>query len=212
MLIISTGTLMYRATTFFRHEPWEEYMTLVGDIELNSRHLTELSLADYTQKPANSSILSDNLYAWQRNLRVMYPSKALSLNFNLPDGLGLSSVWNQSTSYSAARAHFTLEISSVGLSGYQFSTAALLKLTIIGSTANDIDVSVTAENGALITNLRKSNFQLQNASLDSVSRFIDASSSTNNVVYQLHSNQTLPSPVYVTVQDLRGIIVTARYP
>ncbi len=224
ILIISTGTLMYRATTFFRLEPWKEYTTLIGDVELNSHRLAELSLADYTQNQANPSIFSDNLLAWQKDLRTMYPSKELSLSADPAEGpqnlfglnpvfhLGLCMSWNQSTSYSAAQAHFTLGINSVGLDGYQFSTAALLKLTIIRLTENDVNVTVIRENNELVTDLKMTNFKILNTTLNAVSKFTDARTTTNNVVYQLHSNQTLPSPLYVSVQDSRGIMVTAKYP
>ncbi len=48
MMIISIGVLMHRAGTYYKHEPWEEYLMLIGNIELNCRRLVELSLANYT--------------------------------------------------------------------------------------------------------------------------------------------------------------------
>jgi len=39
MMIISIGALMHRAVTYYKHEPWQEYLTLIGSIELNSRRL-----------------------------------------------------------------------------------------------------------------------------------------------------------------------------
>ena len=49
IMIITIGTLIHRATTYYKHEPWEEYLTLIGNIEVNSHRLVELSLTNYTQ-------------------------------------------------------------------------------------------------------------------------------------------------------------------
>lgn len=222
IMIVSTGTLMYRAATFYRHEPWEEYLTLVGDVELNSRHLIELSLANYTQDQTNEAILNDNLWAWRRDLVNIYPSEELSLEFALPDGLqtfygltpnpnfrlGLNLTWNQTISYSAAQANFTLSIKSVGLAGYRFSIAAVLKLRILNYTGKDVYVTVTAEDNMPVIELKKEDFQIKDATLVSVDQYYDA---THTLVYLLNSSQPLPSPLYVTVQDHRGIMVTAKY-
>ena len=52
IMIISMGAIIHRAGTYYKHEPWEEYLTLISDIEVNSRRLVELSLVNYTNSNA----------------------------------------------------------------------------------------------------------------------------------------------------------------
>jgi hypothetical protein len=62
IMIMSISALMHRAVTYYRHEPWEEYLALIGNIELNSHRLVELSLANYTNpiKVNNTETFVDN--------------------------------------------------------------------------------------------------------------------------------------------------------
>jgi hypothetical protein len=223
IMIISIGALMHTAVTYYKHEPWEEYLTLIGNIELNSRQLVELSLANYTNSnPKNPSILEDNLRKWQTNLTAIYPGREAYLNYTLAnqaynvDGItinyesGLAYIWEKQTSLSAANVTFTLNIASIGLTGYKFTVTTLVKLKILSPPAGDvINVTVTLEDGMPITDLTKDNFQVDNADVVSVSSTYDP---TYQIVYTIRCANPISTPVTVKLWDLRGIQVTAKYP
>ena len=48
LMIISIAPLLHRTVTYYKHEPWEEYLALIGSIELNSERLVTLSPVSYT--------------------------------------------------------------------------------------------------------------------------------------------------------------------
>src|SRR5512139_3795263 len=80
IMMVSIGALMHGAITYYKHEPWEEYSTLIGDIELNTRRDVELSLSDYsTSSVEDDSILGVNLETWQKDLKNIYPSSGIVL-------------------------------------------------------------------------------------------------------------------------------------
>ncbi|MFW9832323.1 MAG: hypothetical protein ACFFD8_11170, partial [Candidatus Thorarchaeota archaeon] len=123
IMIVSIGTLMHGAVTYYKHEPWEEYSTLIGDIELNSHRVVEVSLAQATSSGGGVSILSENLIKWQNDLNTIYPTS----------GIRLSSSGYQLTQGSEPTAKvdiFTLSINSIGLEGYTFSVKASLSFDI----------------------------------------------------------------------------------
>ena len=93
-------------------EPWEEYATLVGNIELNSQRLLELSLDDYVEN-GNEYIFEENLDKWQSDLLSLYPGAGINLRYSV-----------QSLSMFYAKATFSLNITSIGLTGYKFSAEA----------------------------------------------------------------------------------------
>ena len=59
-----TGGTITIPATYYKNEPWEEYTTLVGNIELNSQRLLELSLDNYVQT-GNDKIFEENFIKWQ---------------------------------------------------------------------------------------------------------------------------------------------------
>ena len=214
IMIISIGALMHRAVTYYKHEPWEEYLTLIGNIELNSRRLVELSLANYT-RALNQSILKNNLEEWQVNLLRIYPGRGITLNYTLASctnynySLGLTRDWNETASFSAANATFTLNIISIGLTGYKFISTAFLNLTILNTTDNEINVTVKGENGMPIFNLEEDNFQIiePNATIVRVTSRCD---SDHALVYIIRYEGSIAEPVTIKVWDQRGIQVTAK--
>jgi hypothetical protein len=222
VMIISTGALMHTAVTYYKHEPWEEYLTLIGNIELNSRQLVELSLANYTNSnPKDLSILEDNLGKWQTNLTAIYPSRGVYLNYTLANqaynvnGMtinyesGLSYVWEKKESLSAANVTFALNIASIRLTGYKFTVTTLVRLKILSPPAgNVINVTVTLEDGMPITDLKENNFQVDNTDVVSVSSTYDP---TYQIVYTIRCADPI-STATVKVWDQRGIQVIAKYP
>jgi len=221
MMIISIGALMHRAVTYYKHEPWEEYLTLIGNIELNSRRLVELSLANYTNTPnqTNPNILKNNLEKWQTDLLRIYPGREIVLTHN---SLGLNYSWFLPKSFSTAKATFTLNIASIGLTGYNFTAVAFLNLTLLDALwyeDNNVGVRLTVkeEGPTLVTNLEEANFVLfQVNGTDrtfSFHRYYDTKT-YNSTVYELRYNAGSSKPsaitVKITIVDLRGIKVTGE--
>jgi hypothetical protein len=112
IMIVSIGAIMHNAATYYKSEPWEEYATLVGNIELNSQRLLELSLDDYVEN-GNEYIFEENLDKWQSDLLSLYPGAGINLHYSV-----------QSLSMFYAKATFSLNITSIGLTGYKFSAEA----------------------------------------------------------------------------------------
>jgi len=212
LMIVSIGAIMYRAGTYYRQEQWEEYITLVEHVRLGTIRLVEISLANYTAS-GNNSTLKDNLDQWQNDLRKAYPGCGVILTYNLADGTnvnyfhGLASHWNEAVSYSAANATFALNITSVGLEGYKFRATAFLCLKVINTTANEINVAITGEDGMPITNLKKDNFQVDGPNIISVTSSYDRN---YTLVYTIKCDGNIPAPVTVRVWDQRGIKVIAK--
>jgi len=215
MMIISIGALMHGAVTYYKHEPWQEYLTLIGSIELNSRRLVELSLANYTHTQDNNTLRA-NLQKWQNNLTRIYRGYGIALKYTLASDtnynyyLGLAWHWNKTASFSAANAAFNLNITSIGLTGYKFTAVAFLNLTIlnVNATTNEITVTVKGEDKTPVTNLEKDNFQVEELNITSVTSRYDQD---HILVYIIKCAENIPTTVTVTVWDQRGIQVTAKY-
>ncbi len=214
LMIVSIGAIMYSAGTYYRYEQWEEYITLVEHARLSTNRVVEISLANYTA-PGNNSTLKDNLDRWQNDLKKAYPGYGVALTYDLTDGTninysqGLASHWNETVSYSAANATFTLNITSIGLEGYKFMAIAFLSLTIldVDAATDQITVAVTGEDGMPITNLEKDNFQVDDLILTSVTSCYDPDYSLKYTI----KCESIPSPsATVTVLDQRGIKVVAK--
>lgn len=198
IMLVSIGALMHGAVTYYRHEPWEEYLTLVGDIEVNSRKLVELSLASYTNSLAGSSILKDNLENWQDDLSNIYPIGEIVLTHD-PSSRMLSS--SPDSSNPTAKAVFSLDIKSIGLEGYEFSVVSSLNLGIkvlSGSTYN-LTATVKSETGEPVTGLDASNFEINDVAPTEVTPFYES----NTLVYKIIFHGTFPATV--EVWDQRGI-------
>jgi len=97
IMIVSIGAVMHNATTYYKTEPWEEYVTLVGNIELNSKRLLELS-------PTQDEF-AKNFKEWQSDLSQLYPGAGIKLSY--------TGVYPKVT--------FSLDITSIGLTGYKFT-------------------------------------------------------------------------------------------
>jgi hypothetical protein len=100
IMIISIGAVMHNAATYYKNEPWEEYTTLVSNIELSSQRLLELSL--------NPDDFANNFYKWQADIPSLYPGAGIKLTYT----------------GDYPRVTFTLNITSIGLAGYKFTTEA----------------------------------------------------------------------------------------
>lgn len=224
IMIISIGAFIHKTVTYYKHEPWEEYLTLIGNIELSSRRLVEISLANHTNSD-NPDILKENLEKWQRNLTQIYLGYGVSLNCPSNE---ITCSWNNPTSFSSASANFALDINSIGLTGYKFATVALLKLS---NTTNplynnqnmtwSINVTVIDENRN-VTTLKKDNFRILINGLEHTDftvvpqYFVNDTAQSHKFFYRIEcqgvvSNPSEGSGVTLQVWDQRGIKVTAKY-
>jgi hypothetical protein len=196
IMIVSIGALMHSAVTYYKHEPWEEYATLIGDIEVNSARMVEISLASYTNG-GNAAILGENLEKWQNDLTTMYPSSGIVLR---PSPGTMTTGMNPTAS-----ADFSLDIRSIGLSGYKFSATSSLSLDIVSSdpTLKTITVVVKSESGQPIPNLITSNFKIGGTTPLAVRPSYD---DYYVLVYTIQYQGTLPATLDVT--DQRGILAT----
>ena len=201
IMIVSIGALLHTAVTYYKHEPWEEYSTLIGDIEVNTRRILELSLANYTNSAAgeeDATILETNIEKWQNNLTKVYPNSGIVLTCLSPPQMQTQS-WNP-----RAAADFRLDIMGIGLSGYEFSLASSLSLSAIeASNSTTTSYTITAvvqnENG-FVPNLGKTNFRINDAEVTTVLRsYID----DNVPAYNIRYDGTFPATV--EVWDERGI-------
>ncbi len=234
IMIVSIGTVIYGTVTYYRQERWEEYVTIVDSIKTGSYNLLQIGLANYGQT-LNSTVLRDYLNQWMRDVRKAYPGFGVGLSYNLTSGirstygmnlnysLGLNRTWNQRVSFSASDATINIDIASVGLTGYNFSANAFLKMNIrdaVWYTKSTkryvlIYISVDKEGPEPVVNLQKSNFgvKLSVATQDfSIKRYYSGTLSCFVYELQVSSIDALPSSVEVTLQDTRGIKTVSYIP
>ena len=228
IMIISISTVIYGTVTYYRQERWEEYVTIVDSIKTGSYSLLQVGLANYGQT-LNSTVLRDYFNQWMRDVRKAYPGFGVDLSYSLASGirsaygedlnysLGLARVWNQPVSFSASNATVSLDITSVGLTGYNFSSHAFLKMNIreakwyYKETQRYvlIYVSVEKEGPEPVVNLQKSNFVEVRLSgvpqTFSVKRYYSSTYSCFIYEIRINSISALPSSVEVTLSDTRGI-------
>lgn len=234
ILLVSVGAIMYGAVTYFRHERWEEYLSLIDTLKIGSRRVVEISLANYTLS-MNDNALKDNLNKWRINLTRAYSGFGVVLSPEFTDGLyqvydlninyslGLSSHWHANVSFSAANATLHMDITSIGLTGYKFISAPFVRAEILSANYSasekslTIKLAVDKEDLVPITNLPKSSFSLsinvsdqwQSANFSS-SRYYD--SDANRFIYELYSDNlnSQPSMASVTIVETRNIKVVTN--
>ncbi len=218
IMMVSLSVTMYNASTYYKSERWEEYITLIDHVKLNTIRLVELSLANYTNNPSDVSILTENLMKWQVDLRKAYPSYGVVLTYELSNGVyqvfatnvnysqGLGTSWNQPTSVSAASAKFTLSFVSIGLEGYEFEVVPSVTLKILNVNSSGIFLTVRGEDNAPITGLKKENFNVAGVDISSVTSSYHPD---EILIYTVLCTQSVSSPATVTVTGQRGIKVTA---
>ena len=235
IMIVSVTTVIYGTVTYFRQERWEEYVTIVDSVRTGSYYVLEISLAKYSQT-LNSTILRDNLNQWIRDVRKAHPGFGVDLSFTLATGvrsvygispnysMGLNYTWNKQVSYSAANATFNLNIASVGLTGYNFSSHAFLKMNIADALWYEdnkevgVRMIIEAEGPTPVTNLQKTNFNLftvggtSKLAESTLYRYYD-SKTHKAFVYELrYSSPNDPGTLTATIGlvDARGIKVTGQ--
>ncbi|NHJ84170.1 MAG: hypothetical protein FK734_01825 [Asgard group archaeon] len=212
-MIISIGAILYSTVTYYKYEPWEEYNTVIDGIQLNTLHLVELSLSDYSDG-FNSSILKANLDEWKKDLSQIYPSYGISLDYNLLGDTGLDYIELDNSSSITANVTFSLNITSLGLTGYEFITAPSLNLSVIDVPSiieESLNVTVTTQDGVPVFGLTEANFNIMEGAV-SITDFADFYNETYTIIYSMKCDTVLPlpspsTPIIVDVIDQRGIRV-----
>ncbi len=228
IMIISVTSIMYNAVTYFRYERWEEYLGIIDNTEINAYRLMELSLANYTMTDS-LGVLKANLDQWQRDLMSTHSQFRIVVNYTLASGgtpiyydQGLNKSWNKRVSLSAASAGFKVDVTSVGLTGYRFTSSVVLNLTILDvlwhskSKRVDVRLSVTMEGQASVPNLQKSNFLQFQVNGNTITNFNVSrryeSTTYKCFIYELRYSAstapTTPVSVLVSLIDSRSIRVT----
>lgn len=220
IMMVSLAATMYNVATYYEYENWEEYITLVDHIKLNTIRLAEISLANYTAGNLGSpETLSENLQQWQRDSTRAYVDKGIVLTYDLANGShhiygistpyskGFALRWNETFSFSAANVTCNLDMASIGLTGYKFEAAVVLGLEFLNSSGKTIYVSVKKEDGMPVTDLEKNNFEVGDLNIAAVTSVYDW---VYLLVYRIECYEDIPDPVSVSVWDTRGIKVVSR--
>jgi hypothetical protein len=120
--------------------------------------------------------------SWQQDVKKAYTGFGAIMSYSFPPSSGsytvygvrlnyvngLNYTWNQRISFSAANATGNLNITSIGLTGYKFTSTVFLKMNITDALwykgkGNDpgqvgVRVIIEAEGPTTVTNLQKGNF------------------------------------------------------
>mgnify|MGYP007084790482 FL=1 len=213
IMIVSLGGVLYGAVTYYKRERWEEYLGIIDHVKISCGRLVEISLANYTLTN-NTNILMDNLIRWQSDLKKVYPGFGIILNYS---NLGLACQWYTNVSFSVANVTFTMNITSVGLTGYNFTASVFLRMKIlewmwVDSKSKELVVRLAVDKEELVpvTTLKEDNFSLigLNYTNFSVPRSYNE---TYGFIYEIHCNtQAPPLNVEVALIDSRNIKVIAR--
>ena len=236
IMIVSISTVIYGTVTYYRQERWEEYVTIVDSIKTGSYNLLQVGLANYGQT-LNSTVLRDYFNQWMRDVRKAYPGFGVDLSYALASGirsaygvtlnysLGLARRWNQPVSFSASNATVSLDLASVGLTGYNFSSHVFLKMNIREAKWYYkesqryvlIYVSVEKEGPEPVVNLQKSNFEVKLSGLPqafSVKRYYNIQYKC--FIYEIRvpsdPEGDPPSSAEVRLLDTRGITTVSYIP
>lgn len=250
LMIISVSAIMYNAVTYFRYERWEEYLIVVDGLKSGTFNLLTVSLANYTQT-SNGDVLRANMDKWREDIKKAYAGYGVVFSYSVASGpyvaygvnmnynSGLNTTWNKPTSFSAANASASLNITSIGLTGYRFTSDVFLKMSIVDAlwyetkkTGQRVDgevgvrVVIEMEDLMPITDLHTSNFILFQINgvnqaftlydyYESQTHNSGSYPALNKFVYELrylYSGDSAPTTVNakVCVKDSRIIQVTSQ--
>jgi len=169
ILIISVASIMYGAITYFRHEQWEEYLSIIDQVRISSQRLMEINLANFTKTrfenhAPDRSVLKNILNRWKNDLKKGLPGLGLSVDFlNSSQLLSPSKLvggsyiperrvynfvkcyWYYPASVSSAYADLSVNVSKFGLYGYRVPILLYLN--------TEVDISYLDEKPAQIDSL-----------------------------------------------------------
>ena len=221
-MIISIGAILYSTVTYYKYEPWEEYNTIIDGIQLNTFHVVELSLSNYSNGDFNSSILKANLDGWKKDLTKIYPSYGVSLDYQFSEDDGMQHQEIENSSSLAANVTFNINIASLGLHGYEFVTSPSLNLSIIdgallvdeATNTTALNVTVTSSEGIPVFGLTEKDFHITGNPFYVIACTDYYTNSTDYpIVYTLIFDNVPTDPFGVELIDQRGMrLVVLVYP
>lgn len=224
IMMVSVAGVLHSTVTYYRHDRWEEYLNMLDNIKISSQRVVEISLANYT-RTHDSNILTENLNQWQQDLTKAYPGFAIILTYsNATIGTGAQNVTSQTGNtrhFSNANATLSIDITSVGLTGYQFTASAFLGIvlnaTYIGGDDLLIHAAVEQENSIPVPKLQKANFyvdgtRLSEYSLSKLAYSYQMEGDTLRIIYRIIIPNFTPTTTDVPVEvvDSRNIKATAN--
>ena len=191
IMIISVAVFIYSTVTQYRYQRWEEYLTVVDNIRVNSEKVLRIGLANFTQQFLAGRIKDKNEYetyilnglfnSWERDLQEIYAGMGIDLEFS---GVGnrliaskwevgneaniIKCFWYDSDSISSICANVSINLSSYGLYGYHSITEEYLRLQVDTSyisaepaSITSLNLTVTKEGGQPVYGLSSSNFMIK---------------------------------------------------
>ena len=168
-MIISVASIMYGAITYFRHERWEEYLSVIDQIRTSSQGLMEINLANFTKTcfekhTHDRSVFNNLLNRWKNDLKNGLSGLALSVDFlnnsqllSPPQVVGgnyiperrvynlVKCYWYYPVSVSSAYSDLAVNMSKFGLYGYRVPILIYLN--------TEVDLSYLDEEPAQIDSL-----------------------------------------------------------
>jgi len=215
IMTVSVSTIMFGAVTYYKHERWEEYLAIIDNVKIGSYRTVEISLANYTlNNCTDDTILKDNLNQWVNDTKKAYAGFGVVVSY-YEDELSYDD-WYENEASSAANATFTIDITSVGLTGYKFTVLIFLRMTILDVSWDDeekeliVSLAVDKEDSTLVTNLEKDNFSILVDDEPMDFTIVQYYSDTyDSFIYEIHCSPgpSQPSLVSVTTIDTRSIKV-----
>ena len=169
IMIVAIGVTMYGTVTYFRHERWDDYLSVIDNVEMSSRRLMEMSLANSTETcfeegVPDRSIINDIFNQWKIDLSVGLAGSGVAVDFlntsqllSPPRVVGetyiperrvynfMKCYWYYPVSISSIYADFSINLSRAGLHGYR--NPMLIYLSI------ELDISYLAEGPPQISEL-----------------------------------------------------------
>lgn len=224
IMIVSVAGVLHSTVTYYKHDRWEEYLNMLDNIKISSQRVVEISLANYT-RAHDSNILTENLDQWQQDLTKAYPGFAIILTHsNATIGTGADSVASETGSpryFSKATALLNVDITSVGLTGYEFTASAflgiILNATYTGGDDLLIHAAVEQENSTPVPKLQKANFfvngtRLSEYSLSKLAYSYQMEGDILRIIYRIIIPNFTPTTtdVLVDVVDSRNIKAAAN--
>ena len=190
IMIISVTIFVYSTITQYRYQRWEEYLSVVDNIRINSGEVLNIALANFTNQFLSGHVksktewetyvLGDLLSSWERYLQKIYAGMGVDLDFKAVKNRLIASKWRigddehiikcfwyGSDSVSSICANLSITLSSYGFYGYHTILEKYLRLQVDTSYIDmnqseiqSLNVIVTKENENPCFGLTNSNFEV----------------------------------------------------
>ncbi|RLI46719.1 hypothetical protein DRO69_02450 [Candidatus Bathyarchaeota archaeon] len=154
IMIIAIGAIMYSTVTYFKHERWEDYLSLIDNLRVGSRHLMEISLANFTktsfeERVPNRNGINQIFNQWKNDLRIGLAGSGVAVDFlntsqllSSPKVVGgiyiperrvynfIKCYWYYPVSVSSIYADLLINLTNFGLYGYRYSILVSLSMEL----------------------------------------------------------------------------------